>query len=64
VGRQLLAAVETRARAMGCCKLTLEVQEGNRRARRIYEAAGFAQGLYQEAAGGSLFYCKPLATEA
>ena len=60
VGRQLLEAVECKARAQGCCKLTLETQENNRRARRIYQAAGFAQALYEDAAGGSLFFAKPL----
>jgi len=53
VGRQLLAAVECKARDMGCCKLTLEVLENNGPARRLYEAAGFAQAHYQQAAGSS-----------
>jgi GNAT superfamily N-acetyltransferase len=60
VGRRLLQAVERKGRALGCCKLTLEVQEGNRRARALYESAGFAQAVYQEAAGGSLFLTKPV----
>jgi len=60
IGRLILEAVEAKARALGCCKLTLETQENNRRARRVYEAAGFAQAVYEEAAGGSLFYTKPL----
>jgi GNAT superfamily N-acetyltransferase len=41
VGRELLGTVERKARALGCCKITLEVLEGNARARRMYEAAGF-----------------------
>jgi len=60
VGRQLLGSVEQKARDLGCCKLTLETQENNLRARRIYEAAGFAQAVYEEAAGGSLFLAKSL----
>lgn len=60
VARQLLAAAEEKARTSGCCKLTLEVQENNHRARRLYARAGFAQHLYQEAAGGALFYAKGL----
>lgn len=60
IGRQLLEAVEQKARALGCCKLTLEVLERNDRARRLYEAAGFAQATYQEEAGGALFLAKPL----
>jgi GNAT superfamily N-acetyltransferase len=60
IGRRLLEAVEHKARALGCCKVTLEVQEDNRRARAVYAAAGFAQAQYQEAAGRVLFLAKPL----
>lgn len=60
VGRQLIAEVERKARNMDCCKLTLEVQENNHTARQVYEAMGFAQAVYQAAAGGSLFLSKPL----
>ena len=60
IGTRLLEEVGCRAREIGCCKLTLEVQERNCRARQVYEAAGFAQAEYQEGAGGSLFYAKPL----
>jgi ribosomal protein S18 acetylase RimI-like enzyme len=60
VGRELLAAVEAKARQLGCCKLTLEVLENNVKARRTYEAANFAQAAYTEAAGGALFYAKSL----
>jgi ribosomal protein S18 acetylase RimI-like enzyme len=41
-------------------KVTLEVQDNNSRARRIYEAAGFAQAVYGKTTGGSLFYTKTL----
>lgn len=60
LGRRLLGAVEDRARALGCCRLTLEVQEHNHRARAIYGAAGFAQAVHVEEAGGSLYMAKPL----
>lgn len=60
VGRRLLEAVEQKARDMGCCKLTLEVLENNHRAKQVYEEAGFAQAVYQEAAGGALFLSKSL----
>ena len=59
-GRRLLEEVERKALDMGCCKLTLEVQENNLRARQVYEALGFAQSEYVEAAGGGLFLSKPL----
>ncbi len=61
VGRRLLEAVERRARELGCCKLTLEVQENNARARRVYAAAGFSQAVYVPEAGGSLCLAKGLA---
>ncbi|UCG09107.1 MAG: GNAT family N-acetyltransferase [Desulfobacterales bacterium] len=60
VGRRLIEQVERKARNLGCCKLTLEVQENNHRARQVYEAMGFAQTQYVEAAGSSLFLSKPL----
>jgi ribosomal protein S18 acetylase RimI-like enzyme len=59
-GRRLLEEVERIARKMGCCKLTLEVQENNHRARQLYKEAGFAQTKYVDAAGGGLFLSKPL----
>ncbi|MDR3404113.1 MAG: GNAT family N-acetyltransferase [Chthoniobacter sp.] len=60
VGRLLMAAIEQRARQLGCCKLTLEVQENNHRARGVYTAAGFARSVYLPEAGGALFLSKPL----
>ncbi len=60
VGRALLEAVETRARQGGCVKLTLEVQESNRRAWDFYLDFGFADF---EIAGPTptRFLSKPLA---
>jgi ribosomal protein S18 acetylase RimI-like enzyme len=60
VGRSLLAAVEKKARALGCCKLTLEVRENNQLARRTYEREGFSQAIYSPTTGGSLYYWKAL----
>lgn len=60
VGRALLDAVAEKGRALGCCKLTLEVLEHNERARRVYEAAGFRQAVYRPELGGALFMAKPL----
>jgi len=60
VGRQLLEAVADKGRTMGCCKLTLEVQENNHGARHLYAAVGFAQAMYQSEAGGALFMSKVL----
>jgi ribosomal protein S18 acetylase RimI-like enzyme len=41
VGRALLQAAEEHARRAGCCKLTLEVQDDNSRARGLYQSFGF-----------------------
>ncbi|HEY0824620.1 MAG TPA: GNAT family N-acetyltransferase [Ramlibacter sp.] len=41
VGRALLQALIAHARANGLASLVLTVTEGNERARRLYEAAGF-----------------------
>lgn len=60
VARRLLEAIETEARALGCCKLTLEVQENNRGALALYRSLGFAGGQYEPAAGGVLFRQKAL----
>jgi len=64
IGQALLRAVEAAARERGCVKVTLEVQENNRRARELYERAGLAQAVYGDATGGSLFYSKTLGAEA
>ena len=41
VGGALLRECENRAPRAGCCKLTLEVQDNNLRARSLYERFGF-----------------------
>ncbi len=60
VGRLLLEHVERAAKALDCCKLTLEVQERNARAHQIYLAYGFSRTTYVEAAGAALFLSKTL----
>lgn len=60
VSRQLLAAVEAHARAIGCCKLTLEVLEGNQVARAAYQRFGFAGYELKPEAGRALFMEKKL----
>jgi GNAT superfamily N-acetyltransferase len=60
IGRGLLAAVEARARELGCCKLTLEVLDRNDRALRTYTAAGFRRYSLQPGAGEAIFMTKPL----
>jgi GNAT superfamily N-acetyltransferase len=60
-GRQLMHAIEKYARETSCCKITLEVQQNNHRARETYAAAGFTQAVYVTEGGGSLFLSKSLA---
>ena len=57
VGRLLLQAVEAKARALGCGKVTLEVREDNAPARRLYQRFGFRGG---EDGPATLFLVKPL----
>jgi ribosomal protein S18 acetylase RimI-like enzyme len=58
VGRALLAAVEEHARRHDCCKLTLEVQEDNPRARALYDRFGFEDVVVQKLP--TRFLAKPL----
>lgn len=59
IGSRLLGAVESTAIERKCCKLTLEVLEDNRRARRTYERFGFREyGLGDSA--GTRFLTKSL----
>jgi ribosomal protein S18 acetylase RimI-like enzyme len=44
IGHALLAAVDRRARTENCCKVTLEVLETNRGARRLYADVGYGKG--------------------
>jgi ribosomal protein S18 acetylase RimI-like enzyme len=60
LGRRLLEAVEDKARALGCSKLTLEVQEHNHAALALYGRLGFRDGQYEEHAGRVLFREKRL----
>jgi ribosomal protein S18 acetylase RimI-like enzyme len=60
IGRGLLAAVEVRARELGCCKLTLEVLDKNERALRTYTATGFKRYSLQPGAGEAIFLTKSL----
>jgi ribosomal protein S18 acetylase RimI-like enzyme len=41
VGSALMSELESRARQRGCCKITLEVQDSNEAAKRLYARNGF-----------------------
>ncbi len=60
IARKLMTEIESAARELNCCRLTLEVLEHNSPARRLYESEGFAQATYRPEAGGALFFVKPL----
>ncbi len=55
---RILAKAEEVARMRGCCKLTLEVLEGNTVARKAYASFGFAGYALDPAMGTALFLQK------
>ncbi|MDX1344493.1 MAG: GNAT family N-acetyltransferase, partial [Sedimenticolaceae bacterium] len=57
VGR-MLEQVEHLARDRGCCKLTLEVLEGNEAARQAYSKAGFRDYMLLPETGRAIFQHK------
>jgi GNAT superfamily N-acetyltransferase len=60
IATMMLAQVEKIARGLGCCKLTLEVLEGNAAARSLYQSCGFAGYVLDLAMGQALFWQKKL----
>jgi len=56
----LLQELEKIARARGCCKITLEVLEGNSIAQRAYQKAGFAGYELDPQMGKAMFWQKKL----
>lgn len=60
VGRALLAEIERIAVERDCCKLTLEVLEGNVNAQRLYRDIGFDAYTLRSDFGRALFWQKYL----
>jgi len=56
----MLQKVEEIARQRGCCKITLEVLEGNALAQSAYRKFGFDDSVFDPAHGRMLFWHKPL----
>lgn len=56
----LLTAVENEATKRGCCKITLEVLEGNMPAQNLYRKFGFSAYSLNPETGQALFWEKPL----
>ena len=60
LAKKLLHKAETIAVQKNCCKLTLEVLEGNVAAQAAYKACGYAGYELSPAAGKALFWQKKL----
>ncbi len=60
IGRALLAEAESIARARGCCKMTLEVLNGNATARSAYLSFGFRPYTLDDTLGCAEFWHKYL----
>lgn len=60
ISQKMLTKVEEIARQRGCCKLTLEVLEGNTVAQNAYLKQGFAGYELDPAMGKAMFWQKTL----
>ena len=60
LSQKMLELVETIARQRGCCKLTLEVLEGNQVAQNAYRKFGFSGYELDPELGEALFWEKTL----
>lgn len=60
LSQKLLTALESIARERGCCKLTLEVLQGNETAKCAYQKFGFAGYVLDPEVGQALFWQKKL----
>ena len=60
ISQKMLAKVEEIARQRGCCKITLEVLEGNEVARGAYQKLGFSDYQLNPQMGRALFWQKAL----
>ncbi|MGJ8633483.1 MAG: GNAT family N-acetyltransferase [Luteolibacter sp.] len=60
ISRALFQKAEELATTLGCCKLTLEVLEGNTPAKNAYESFGYSPYELDPKLGRALFYEKKL----
>lgn len=60
ISQKMLAKVEEIARQRGCCKMTLEVLEGNAVAQGAYRKLGFSDYQLDPQMGRALFWQKAL----
>jgi ribosomal protein S18 acetylase RimI-like enzyme len=60
ISKLLMQQVEQVAIGLGCCKITLEVLEGNQLAQALYKASGFAPYELDPAMGKAMLLQKKL----
>jgi ribosomal protein S18 acetylase RimI-like enzyme len=60
LAQRLMSEVEKLARRRGCCKVTLEVLQGNTVAQAVYRRCGFAAYELDPELGQALFWQKEL----
>ncbi|MGB0372619.1 MAG: GNAT family N-acetyltransferase [Opitutales bacterium] len=60
LSKEILREVEKYAIQSGCCKLTLEVLEGNELAQKAYRSFGFSGYELDPKMGKAMFFEKPL----
>ena len=60
IGTTILHAIEAEAQTRGCCKITLEVLEGNTIAKAAYLKFGFSSYELDPQTGQALFWEKAL----
>jgi GNAT superfamily N-acetyltransferase len=60
LAKLMFERAEAIARKLGCCKMTLEVLEGNRAAQAVYKSLGFAGFELDPKMGKAMFWQKLL----
>ncbi len=60
IGRKIMEKIEDKAVETGCCKITLEVLEGNKPAISLYKSAGFSNYELDKSMGKAVFMEKKL----
>jgi GNAT superfamily N-acetyltransferase len=60
ISKRLMGRAEEIARQTGCCKLTLEVLEGNQVAQNLYQSCGYEGYSLDQTMGKALFWQKKL----
>jgi len=60
LSQKMLQKIESISRQRGCCKLTLEVLQGNKVAQAAYTKYGFSSYELDPAAGHAMFWEMPL----